>query len=131
MAELPASFGLTTKKRTDGKLDIIGKADNGQEYRVRTTDGPQVTDKDVQELKAADRESYANREQGIRQFVKSLTEHGQRQQDSYWNNYENELTEAAGPVVHAGLERRGSTLGSTWAYRHGWEKLNWNDKESN
>lgn len=124
MAELPSSWGLKTKKRSDGKLDIIGKDDAGKDYRVRTTDTPEVTDRDVAELKIADRENYPNRQAGVKAFVNHLCP----QEDKSAPTFDNMATfddsdwiAAAEPIVHAGLNRKGCTLGSTWAYRRGWE----------
>src|SRR4029077_15407252 len=59
---LPSSWGLKTKKRPDGKLDIVGKDDLGKEYKVRTTNGPEVTTEDVKEIAAVDREQTTARE---------------------------------------------------------------------
>lgn len=121
MAELPASWGLKTQRRTDGKLDIIGKTDEGQDYRVRTTDTPEVTEKDVSELRAADRENYANPDTRTYDYIKHLTANpGQAEKDA---RDLDDWTAAAEPVVYAGLERKGSTVGSTAAYRRGWDRI--------
>lgn len=120
MAELPSSWGLKTKRRGDGKLDIVGKDDTGHDYRVRTTDTAEVTEKDVRELKAADRESYANPETRTYDYIKHLTANPKKAEQEARDL--DDWTEAAGPVVHAGLERKGSTLGSTAAYRRGWDR---------
>lgn len=123
MAELPASWGLTTTKRPDGKLDIIGKDDLGGDYRVRTTDGPQITDTDVQELKAADRESYANKEAGIREFCKGIVDYSEKKKSERDLADLDDWTEAAGPVVHAGFERKGLTVGSSRKYRQNYDSV--------
>lgn len=117
MPELPASWGLQTFKRDDGKLDIVGKDDAGNGYRVRTTDHAEITETDVQELQAADREAYSNRDSGVRQFCKSLTAPREHREAYEETQFLDDLTEAAGPVVRAGLERQGCTLGSTRKYR--------------
>lgn len=127
MPELPQSWGLTTTKRKDGKLDIIGKTDAGADYRVRTTDGPEVTDKDVQELHDADRETYANRETGVKQFMEKLIgppEHKPSLQElahSAATFDDSDWIAAAEPIVHAGFERQRLTTGSTQKFRRGWE----------
>ncbi len=123
LAELPASWGLKAVKRDDGKLDVVGKDDSGQDYRVRTTDHAEITETDVQELKAADRESYSNRESGVRSFIKGLEAHGNRRKDAEESNLLDELTEAAGPVVRAGFEREGSTVGSSRKYRANYDAV--------
>lgn len=108
--ELPSSWGLKTKKRDDGKLDIVGKDDLGGEYRVRTTDTAEITERDVQELKDADRESYSDRSKGARELVSKIAAHGKKRQDESEASFTDELMEAAGPVVLAGLEREGSSV---------------------
>jgi hypothetical protein len=116
---------LTTKKREDGKLDILGKDDAGAEYRVRTTDTAAVTEKDVQELKDADRESYSDRSKGAREFVNKIAAYGQQREQERESAFENELMEAAGPVVHAGLERKGATVGGGYSRRGQENYENW------
>ena len=123
MADLPKSWGLKTKKRSDGKLDIIGKDDAGKDYKVRTTDTPEVTQKDIQELKLADRENYPNREAGVKAFVNHLCPPEKKEvtfNDMATFN-ESDWIAAAEPIVHAGFGRTGCSVGSTWAYRRGWD----------
>ena len=122
MAELPSSWGLKTRKREDGKLDIVGKDDLGAEYKVRTTDSAEITETDIQELKEADRESYPDKSRGAREFCNKLMNHGKQRESARDEAFMDELMEASGPVVHAGLERKGLTVGSTRAYRNGWER---------
>lgn len=127
--KLPKSWGLKEKRRTDGKLDILGKDDFGKEYRVRTTDTPEITDKDLSELKAADRESYPNRQAGAKQLMKNLVGEPEKflspveQVNAALTFDESDWIAAAEPVVHAGLGRQGCTLGSTRSYRRGWERI--------
>jgi len=108
MAELPASWGLKTKRRTDGKLDIVGKDDAGNEYRARTTDTSEVTEKDVAELSKADRESYTSPETRTKEYVKWLTSNPRKDEEEA--KMLDDFTELAGPVVHAGLEHEGSSV---------------------
>jgi hypothetical protein len=110
MPTLPESWNLKTKKRDDGKLDIIGKDDLGGEYKVRTTDAAEITERDVQELKDADRESYRDRDKGAREFCNKLVAHGKSRSDADEGAFVDDLMEAAGPVVHAGLEREGTSV---------------------
>lgn len=122
--KLPSNWGLKTKKRADGKLDIVGKTDAGEKYVVRTTDGPEVTDRDLAELKAADRESYSSRSDGARSFVSSLLDDGQQRQRARDEAFGDEMVEASGPVSFALLDRKGHSspfTGSTHAFRKGWE----------
>jgi hypothetical protein len=125
MPKLPPSWKLKTKRRLDGKLDILGKDDLGSEYRVRTTDGPEVTDKDITELRAADREAYPDRTTGARAFVDGLVADGKRKEQAREDAFAEDMTEAAGPVSFALLDRKGHSspfTGSTRAFREGWEK---------
>ena len=126
MPQLPKSWGLKTKKRSDGKLDIIGKDDAGAEYRVRTTDGPGITDTDIRELRDADRENYAgySRHDAAKQYVGKIMEHGIRAKKARDDAFGDDLVEAAMPVSYALLDRKGHSspfTGSTRAYRRGWE----------
>ena len=134
MANLPKSWGLKTKKRSDGKLDIVGKDDNGHDYRVRTTDGPVVTDTDLAELHAADRETYPDRRTGAKAFVDGLLAGGKQRDQARENAFGDEMAEAAGPVSFALLDRKGHSspfTGSTEAYRKGFEQWVESLKRSN
>jgi hypothetical protein len=123
-SKLPKSWNLKTKKRADGKLDILGKTDAGETYRVRTTDGPEVTDKDVTELRAADRESYSSIKEGSQKFMDGLISESQARERGREDAFAEDMVEAAGPVSFALLDRKGHSspfTGSTHAYRRGWE----------
>lgn len=94
MAEIPSSWGLKKKKRSDGKLDIIGKTDAGEEYKVRTTSGPEVTDADVKEIAAVDREQTTARE-----FVQSTMAEQKKLQQDREDALENDFTAIAEDIV--------------------------------
>jgi len=121
--DLPENWGLSTVKRDDGKLDILGKADNGEPYRVRTTDHAEITETDIQELKAADRESYSNRESGVRQFCRSLAGDGESKREREESLFLDDMTEAAGPVVRAGFGQERATVGSSRRYRQNYDSV--------
>ncbi len=123
MAELPSSWGLKTKKRSDGKLDVIGWDDAGKDYKVRTCDSGAVTDGDVCAIAECDRERYRSRDQGAWEYVKGLVEAGRAVREAQDNAFQQELEDVAGPVVHAGFERAGATVGSTRAYRRNYERV--------
>jgi hypothetical protein len=106
MAELPASWGLRTKKNKKGTLDVIGKTDTGQDYRVRITDKPEITERDVAEIAAVDREKTT-----AKKFVGDLVQRGREKKQAEESAFENELMEAAGPVVRAGLGMEQSFVG--------------------
>ena len=127
MPQLPKSWGLKTKRRSDGKLDIVGKDDAGREYTVRTTNSSHVTDTDIKELHDADRESYSgpNRaKQAIQRMFGDISNKKPTQQElihSALTFDDSDWIAAAEPIVHAGFEKKGLTTGSTRAYRRGWE----------
>lgn len=125
MAELPAGWGLKTHSREDGKLDVIGKDDSGQDYKVRTCESGSVTEADIQQIRDADRESYRDRDSGAREYVKSAMEASQAFRDNQEKNYLDDLTEAALPVVRAGLERERSTVGYSRKFAANFEKVQW------
>ena len=123
MAELPKSWGLRTVARPDKKLDIIGKDDAGEDYRVRTTDEDHITQRDIDELHAADRETYANRESGAREFCNQLCPKEDKSVpvlDRAMQFDDPEWIEAAMPIAKAGLGT--ISFGSTHNYRNGVER---------
>ena len=105
MPELPKDWGLTTKTGERGNCEVWGKDDAGKDYRVRACDTSGITEKDLKDLKAADREIYTSREQGIRQFVKGLTgEKRETDQIEKIRSFEDsDWIESAMPVVRAGM----------------------------
>ncbi len=124
--KLPPSWGLKTRQRTDGKLDIVGKDDAGAEYRVRTTDGPEVTDTDIAELHDADRETYngMGREQAVKSYVDKIVDWGNTRKKERDDAFGQSLIDPAANVTYALLDRKGHNspfTGSTYAYRKGWE----------
>src|SRR5215472_4660961 len=129
MAELPENWKLKTKKRLDGKVDVIGRDDSGCAYRVRTCESGAVTDADVHAIAECDRERYHSRDEGARAYVKGLVEAGRAAKEAQDNAFQEELEDLAGPVVHAGLERSGATVGSTRSYRENWDKVFGNCQE--
>lgn len=123
MPNLPESWGLSTNKRSDGRLDIVGKTDAGESYTVRTTDGPEITSRDITELHDADREAYSG--DRAKQFMDKLISQGKRREQEHNDAFGDGLVDAAGEVAFAGLERRGHSspfTGSTRAYRVGWDR---------
>jgi hypothetical protein len=104
MPELPKSWGLKTRKNARGTLDIIGKDDAGNDYKVRTTDAAHITERDITELHAADREAYSNPESGAREFVRNLVgEKLDTSLDAQLAFDESDWIAAAEPVVRAGF----------------------------
>lgn len=115
MAELPASWNLTTKPNDKGTLDVMGKDDTGADYRVRITDHKELTERDVSEIAAADREKTTAKE-----FCQGLVNHSAQFKRDSEREFEDELFELAKPVVNAGMHR--VSVGSTAAYRRGYEE---------
>lgn len=123
MAEFPASWNLETRKRSDGRLDVIGHDDLGRDYKVRTCESSAVTEADVHAISECDREKYSNREEGARSYVKSLIDAGRKIRQAQDDAFQSELEDLAGPAVRAGLERTGATVGSTHAYRRNYDRV--------
>lgn len=118
MAELPSSWNLTTRLNATGKAEVRGKDDAGHDYTVRTCDSPEISDKDVAEIAAVDRERTTAHE-----FVSNLCEEGRRRNAARESEFHDDLTDAAGPVVHAGFERRGSSVGYSRTYARNFDKV--------
>ncbi len=116
--ELPASFGLKTEERSDGKLNIVGKDDAGEKYVARVTSGPEVSNEDVAALANGDRER--NNPWDFTHDVMNANASGRK---AWEDNMLNEFMEPAEVVAHAGLHRGGSTTGSTAAYRRNYDKV--------
>jgi hypothetical protein len=116
MAELPQSWDLHTRLNGE-KCEVWGKSDIGEDYKVRTCDGAGLTENDVAEIAAADRETTTAKE-----FVDNLSAWGRHNQAMREAQFMDELTEAAGPVVHAGLEKAGATVGYSRTYANNFDK---------
>jgi hypothetical protein len=100
MASLPESWGLKTKPRADGKLDIVGKDVRGEEYVARTTETPGVTERDLQLLSIGNRETSTAKE--VVQFYAGEREnYNKRVAEESLDGY----MEGAEQVVHAGLHQ--------------------------
>jgi len=115
MAELPK--GLKTRKRKDGKLDIVGQNILGEEYVARTTEQDGVTDFD---LKILDLGSPEKRNaDGLIGFFRDQRDNARKQ----WEHSQDDLyMEGAEKVVHAGLHLRESKVGYSRLYAQNWDK---------
>jgi len=118
MASLPEGWKLKPKKRSDGRLDIIGKDARGEEYVARTTEEAGVTDRDLQILSVGNRETSTARE--VVRFYEN-------ERDAYKKDWDHsmdgEYTEAAQKVVHAGLHISESRVGYSRSYAQAWERV--------
>ena len=115
MPELPK--GLKTKKRADGKLDIVGQNVKGEEYVARTTEQDGVTDFDLKLLdignpEKRDADAFVGFYRDQRDNARKEWEHSQ---DDGW-------FDAAEKVVHAGLHLRESRIGYSRLYAQNWDK---------
>lgn len=92
----------------------MGKDDTGADYRVRITDNKELTERDIAEIAAADREKTTARE-----FCQNLVAHSMKYKKAQEDAFEDELTDLAGPIVDAGMHR--VHFGSTARYREGYD----------
>lgn len=116
MPELPK--GLKSKKRGDGKLDIVGTNELGEEYVARTTEQDGVTDFDLKILdlgnpEKRDADSFVG-------FYRDQRDNARKQ----WEHSQDELyMEGAEKVVHAGMHMRESKIGYSRRYAEKWESV--------
>jgi hypothetical protein len=100
MPSLPDGWELTTKPRSDGRVDIVGKDVRGEEYVARTTEAPGVTERDLQLLSIGNRETSTAKD--VVKFYQSEREnHNQRLAEESLDGY----MEGAERVVHTGLHQ--------------------------
>jgi phosphoglucomutase len=117
MPSLPDGWKLRQKKRADGKVDIVGKDDAGKEYIARTTEGPGVTERDLQILSVGNRETSTARD--VVKFYQAEREnYNKAQADAMTDDY----MDGAERVVRAGLHLAESRCGYTRAYAMKWEQ---------
>jgi hypothetical protein len=116
MPDLPK--GLKTRKRSDGKLDIVGKNVMGEEYVARTTEQDGITDFD---LKILDLGSPEKRNaDGLVGFFRDERENARKR----WEHSQDDMwMEGAEQVVHAGLHLRESKVGYSRRYAQNWDKV--------
>jgi hypothetical protein len=118
MATLPEGWKLKPKRRKDGRLDIVGKNDIGEEYVARTTEEPGVTERDLQILSIGNRETSTARD---------VVKFYENERDTYRKNWEKsmdgEYTEAADKVVHAGLHLSESRVSFCHIPQEKWDAM--------
>lgn len=106
MAEVPSGWKLVSKKRADGKIDLVGTDATGSEYVARTTEQAGVTERDLEILRVGNRETSSATE---------FTDFYAKQRRDYKTAHETALTNeydaAAEEVVHAGLHLSESRVG--------------------
>lgn len=118
MAELPASWNLQEKPRSDGRVDIVGTDDTGQQYIARTTEKAGVTEDDVKVLAENNRESNTAREVVNRHLA---------HREEYWKNYEQQMLddfmEPAEMAAFAGTEKYGRTICFSHIPQEKWDAI--------
>lgn len=117
MAALPESWKLTPKKRSDGKLDLVGKDVTGKDYVARTTEGPGVTERDLQILSVGNRETSTAADV-VKFYQKEREDFNTRQADEMTDGY----MDGAERVVRAGLHLSESRVGYSRSYAQAWER---------
>ena len=118
MPSLPEGWKLTERKRSDGRVDIVGKDDLGQEYLARTTETDGVTDKDLKIL------NLTNREKSTAKDVVDFYAGEKQQAEKQWqDSFTDDCMAAAEPVVNAGLHLSESRVGYSRRFAQAWERL--------
>jgi hypothetical protein len=111
MPSLPESWGLKSRKRADGKAEIVGTDATGSEYVARTCDGPGVTERD---LKILDLGNPDKRDAD--KFIGFYRDERDNARKAWEHSLDSEYMEAATQVVHAGLHLKESRTGYSRAY---------------
>lgn len=118
MPAIPDGWKLKPKKRADGRLDLVGKDALGSEYVARTTEGPGVTERDLQILSVGNRETSTAAE--VVKFYQSEREnYNKAQADAMTDDY----MDGAEQVVRAGLHLSESRVGYSRSYAQAWERV--------
>lgn len=125
MAKLPENWGLKTSRRNDGRLDIKGRDDSGSEYVARTTSGSEVTERDVAELAAADRERYPNRDAGAKEIVNGMMARQESRNADRERAFEEDCYEGAQELLAQPgvLEGRAVSFGYSRSYSRNYERV--------
>jgi hypothetical protein len=116
MPDLPK--GLKTRKRTDGRLDIVGTNVAGNEYVARTTDEPGVTDYDLKLLDIGNPEK-----RDADKFVGFYRDQRDNARKAWEHSLDQEYLAAADRVVYAGMGLRDSKIGYSGKFAQQWERL--------
>jgi hypothetical protein len=116
MADLPK--GLKSRKRADGKLDIVGTNIKGEEYIARTTEQDGITDFDLMVLDIGSPEK-----RDIDRMIGFARDQRDNARKEWEHSQDQEWLAAADEVVHAGLHMRESKVGYSRVYAQNWEKV--------
>jgi hypothetical protein len=115
---LPDGWGLKQKPRSDGKVDLVGKDDLGREYLARTTEGPGVTDRDLQILAVGNRET-STASDVVKFYQAERENYNKAQADGMTDSY----MDAAEQVVRVGLHLSESRVGYSRTYALAFERV--------
>ena len=118
MSALPDGWGLKQKKRPDGRVDIVGKDAAGSEYLARTTEGPGVTERDLQILSVGNRETSSAKD-----FVKFYQDERENFNKAQADAMTDEYMDGAERVVRAGLHLSESRVGYSRSYARAWDRV--------
>jgi len=117
MPSIPDGWKLKPKKRADGRLDLVGKDARGADYVARTTEGPGVTERDLQILSVGNRETSTPSE-FVNFYQKEREDFNARKAEEMTDSY----MDGAERVVRAGLHLSESRVGYSYSYARGWER---------
>lgn len=124
MPSLPESWKLKEQKRPDGRLDLVGQDARGSAYLARTTEGPGVTERDLQILSVGNRETSSAAE--VVKFYQSEREnYNKAQTEAMTDGY----MDGAERVVRAGLHLSESRVGYSRSYAQAWERVFGEEKQ--
>jgi hypothetical protein len=118
MPSLPPAWRLKEKRRTDGRLDLVGRDVRGDEYVARTTEGSGVTDRDLQILSVGNRETSTARD-----VVKFYENERDNHRKDWEKSMDAEYQEGADQVVHAGLHLSESRVSFSHISQAKWDSL--------
>jgi hypothetical protein len=116
MPDLPK--GLRSRKRADGKLEIVGTNVSGQEYVARTTEQDGITDYDLKLLDIGNPEK-----RDANAFVGFYRDQRDNARKEWEHSQDQQYLEGAERVVHAALHLRESRIGYSGAFAAAWDRL--------
>ena len=117
MPSLPESWGLTERKRADGKVEIVGKNAAGEQYVARTCEEGGVTERDLKILDVGNPEK-----RDADAFIGFYRDERDNARKNWETSMDDEYLAAAEQVVHAGLHLKESKVGYSRSYAAAWER---------
>lgn len=114
LSEIPKDWGLDERKRKDGRIDLIGKQADGNEYIARTTVGGGVGESDLQALARGDHKRTTPKA-FVDGFIRSADETKAAHEAATFEAFQEPAEELA-HIVTCSKER---TVGLSDAYQRG------------